>query len=65
MVYFKKCNRTMSLTQVFTDDDIQALYDRSCYGKFELKDSGYWCTKRNALCKAIFSPQINAFNDSR
>lgn len=55
----------MSLTQVFTDDDIQALYDRSCYGKFELKDSGYWCTKRNALCKAIFSPQINAFNDSR
>jgi len=28
----------MSLYQVFTDDDIQALFNHSCYGKFELKD---------------------------
>ena len=38
MLYIKKCNYTVSLTQAFTDYDIQALYDRSCYGKFEVKD---------------------------
>lgn len=28
----------MSLSQIFIDDDIQALLDTSCHGKYELKD---------------------------
>ena len=38
MTYSKKCNRSSSLTRVFVDEDIQAIYDKSCHGKFELKD---------------------------
>jgi hypothetical protein len=29
---------SMSLSQIFTDNDIQALFDTACYGKYELKD---------------------------
>jgi len=28
----------MSLSQIFIDDDIQNLFDKSCHGKYELKD---------------------------